>query len=791
MINYSLGKDDLENWVVSETAFQPDSLGKAEAIMHLGNGYLGLRSSTEEPYMKETRNLFVAGTFNKAEENEVTELPNIADATRLDIRVDGERFSLEFGKTKDYIRQLNLKYAELIRFFEWTSPKGKILQFEFKRFVSLDNLHLIGMKMIVKSLSDPVQISFDSGIDAQMSNSGAQHFLEGERRIFDKKKILLVQTTNESKIDVVINSSHKVIVNDQEITDYPEMNMARRKVWLTYNINLQPNDKMELEKLTTVYTSRDKEYDNNEYNIQLLMDKSLEDLRNSSIKGYDSLFQSHKEAWNNSIWNAYKLEINSENPYDQLALRFSLYQLTIMAPAHDDRMGVAAKALSGEGYKGHSFWDTEIFILPFFTFSNPAIAKSLLTYRYYGLDGAREKARENGYCGAMFPWEAAWPTDGEVTPKLGDIDIVTGKQTKIWSGVIEQHISADIAFAIYQYFNVTADHEFMDQYGYEIIFETAIFWASRLEWNESKQEYHINNVIGPDEYKEHVNNNAFTNYMAFFNIKLAIRYYETLMKENTNLIEKLTMKIDLKTAYQNWRSKAEKIYLPKPREKDLVIPQDDTYLKLKEIDLTKYKNQEKLRTIYLYYNPQQINTLQVTKQTDTLLLIYLLRQTFLHEDIKLSDAVKKANFYYYEPKTLHDSSLSLATHSILANDIGDTDFAYSLFKKATEVDLGPSMNTSDDGIHAASIGGIWKAAVFGFAGIRLVDGKLTINPKLPKQWNHMNFTIHWQGQPIAIFLTDNTLSVKVEHKKKIEFEVYDQIYECDDEINIEYEYAKR
>ncbi|SDN13750.1 hypothetical glycosyl hydrolase [Psychrobacillus sp. OK028] len=791
MISYSLGKEELENWIVSETEFQPDSLGKAEAIMHLGNGYLGLRSATEEPYMKETRNLFVAGTFNKAEENEVTELPNIADVTRLDIRVDGERFSLEIGKTKDYIRQLNLKYAELIRIFEWTSPKGKVLQFEFKRFVSLDNLHLIGMKMFVKSLSDPVQISFDSGIDAQMSNSGSQHFLEGERRIFDKKKILLVQTTNQSKIDVVINSSHKVLVNDQEITDYPAMNMSRRKVWLTYNINLQPNDKMELEKLTTVYTSRDKEFDNTEYNIQLLMDKSLEDLRNSSIKGYDSLFQSHKEAWNYSIWNAYKLEINSENPYDQLALRFSLYQLTIMAPAHDERMGVAAKALSGEGYKGHSFWDTEIFILPFFIFSNPAIAKSLLTYRYYGLEGAREKARENGYSGAMFPWEAAWPTDGEVTPKLGDIDIVTGKQTKIWSGVIEQHISADIAFAIYQYFNVTADQEFMDHYGYEIIFDTAIFWASRLEWNERKQEYHINNVIGPDEYKEHVNNNAFTNYMAFFNIKLAIRYYETLMKDNPSLIEKLTMKLDLKTAYKTWQTKAEKIYLPQPREQDLVIPQDDTYLKLKEIDLTKYKNQEKLRTIYLYYNPQQINTFQVTKQADTLLLFYLLRQTFLHEDIKLSNEVKEANFYYYEPKTLHDSSLSLATHSILANDIGDTDFAYSLFRKATEVDLGPLMNTSDDGIHAASIGGIWKAAVFGFAGIRLVDGKLTINPKLPKQWNHMKLTIHWQGQPIGIFLTDNTLSVKVEHKKKIEFEVYDQIYYCDDEINIEYEYGKR
>lgn len=786
MIKYSRGKGDLENWIVSEEAFQPDTLGKSEAIMSLGNGYLGLRSANDEPYLKETRNLFVSGTFNKARENEVTELPNLADVTRLDIRVDGDRFSLEFGKTKDYIKQLNIKSAELSRYFVWTSPKGKVLQFEFKRFVSLDNLHLIGMKMFVKSLTDPVQISFDTGIDAQMTNSGSQHFLEGERRVFDKKNIQLVQTTNESKIDVVINSSHKLIVNDEERTDYPEMNMARRKVWLTYNVNLQPNDKMELEKLTTVYTSRDKEFDNTEYNLQLLMEKSLEDLRNSSEKGYDSLFHSHTGAWNNSVWNAYKLEINSDNPYDQLALRFSLYQLTIMAPAHDARMGVAAKGLSGEGYKGHSFWDTEIFILPFFTFSNPAVAKSLLTYRYHGLEGARKKARENGYSGAMYPWEAAWPTDGEVTPKLGDIDIVTGEQTKIWSGIIEQHISADITFAIYQYFNVTADHEFMDHYGYEIIFDTASFWASRLEWDVDKQEYYINNVIGPDEYKEHVNNNAFTNYMAFFNIKLAIRSYETLMKENSRLLEVLNNKLDLKIAFPIWQSKAQNIYLPQPREEDLVIPQDDTYLKLKEINLTKYKNQEKLRTIYRDYNSEQINTLQVTKQADTLLLFYLLNQTFLREDTRLSNAVKEANFYYYEPKTLHDSSLSLATHSILANDIGDTNLAYSLFRKATEVDLGPRMNTSDDGIHTAAIGGIWKSAIFGFAGIRLIDGKLSINPKLPKEWQHMNFTIQWHGQPISLSITASTFSVKVENKKTIEFEAFGQHYECTDVLKVEY-----
>lgn len=784
MMNYSQGKGELKNWVVSEVEFSPDTLGKSESIMYLGNGYMGLRSTTEEPYIKDKRNLLISGTFNRAEENEVTELPNLADVTRFDIRIDGERFSLEFGETKNYQRQLNLKTAELTRYFDWTSPKGKELRFHFRRFVSLDNLHLIGMKMMVESLTDPVRISLDSGINAQMSNSGSQHFLEGERRIFDKQFIQLVQTTNESKIDVVINTTHKITVNDEERIKVPEMNMDRRKVWLTYDFSLQPTDKLEIEKITTVFTSRDKEFEKAEYNIQQLRDHSLQDLQDSSGKGYDTLFQSHLETWQNKIWEAYNFEINSDDDFDQLALRFSLYHLTIMTPAHDDRMGIAAKALSGEGYKGHSFWDTELFILPFFIYSNPKVAKSLLTYRYHGLVGARKKARENGYLGAMYPWEVAWPTDGEVTPVWGDIDIVTGNQTKIWSGFIEQHITADIAFAVYQYYNVTADQGFMDHYGYEIIFDTATFWASRLEWNEKKQKYHINDVIGPDEYKEHVDNNAFTNYMAYFNMKLAIRYYEKLTMENPMCLKELTKKLNLDKAYQHWQDKAGKIYLPEPREEDLVIPQDDTYLLLKEIDLAKYKNQEKVRGIYRDYNSEQINKLQVTKQADTLILFYLLEQTFLNDDERISEAVKRANFNYYEPKTLHDSSLSLATHAIVANDIGDIDLAYSLFKKSSEIDLGPLMNTSDDGVHAASIGGIWKSAIFGFAGIRLVDGRLRINPRIPKHWHHMKFTIHWQAQPVTISITKSTLSVKVENKESITFEVFGEIHECDDFIEI-------
>ncbi|MDS9472467.1 glycoside hydrolase family 65 protein [Sporosarcina pasteurii] len=785
MLDYSQGKGEFKNWIISEVDFSSNALGKCEAIMSLGNGYMGLRSVTEEPYIHETRNLFVSGTFNKAAENEVTELPNLADVTRLDIRIDGERFSLELGQTNNYVRQLNLKTAELIRSFEWTSPKGKELRFLFSRFVSLDNLHLIGMKMEIESLTDPVEISIDTGINAQMSNSGCQHFLEGERRIYNNEFIQLIQTTTESNIDVVLNTTHKMKVNGKEASNDSEMHMARRKVWQTYQFNLKPNDKLEMEKLTTVHTSRDKEIPQEGYDLQKLRDDSLRALQSHVEKGYDTLFQRHKDAWQRKIWDKYNFELVSDNDFDELALRFSLYHLTVMTPAHDERMGIGAKALSGEGYKGHSFWDTEIFILPFFIFSNPEVAKSLLMYRYHGLEGARRKALENGYEGAMYPWEMAWPTDGEVTPEFGDIDIVTGEQTKIWTGFIEQHITSDIAFGVYQYENVTGDKQFMDEYGYEIVFDTAKFWASRLEWNEEKHRYEINNVIGPDEYKEHIHNNAFTNYMAYFNMKLAMRYYDQLKKENPLLLQSLGRKLDLDEMYSLWEKKAKRLYLPNPREEDSVIPQDDTYLQLKQIDLTKYKEQDTVRTIYRDYNPEQINEIQVTKQADTLILFYLLEQTFLADDERISEAVKRANFHYYEPRTLHDSSLSLVTYAIVANDIGEEALAYRLFEKSCETDLGPMMHTSDEGIHAASIGGIWKTAIFGFAGIRLVNGKLTIQPRLPKHWKEIKFTIHWQGQPINFCITPTTLTVEAVYKEKFVFESYGKTYECGDFIEVD------
>jgi hypothetical glycosyl hydrolase len=752
-IQYNTGTGSLENWLVTEVVFSPDLLGKCEAIFAVGNGYMGQRAATEEAYAREVRKLFVSGTFNKAADNEVTELPNAADLLWMDMKFNGLTFSLERGKIHHYERTLNIKEASLTRKVIWEACDGNKYELLFCRFISLDDLHVIGQKIQITPVDNDTTLSLISGINGQVTNSGAAHFIEGEKRLFDNHYLQMVQTTNESSIDFVFHTTHTFISDGCTINPHKHICMDRRQIFFDYeNVNIKKGSSLIIEKLSNVFTSRDKNWTTDTYTIDKLKSNGLNHIKEIHGLGYDTLFNNHKVAWEEKVWRMVPITIDSKYGMDQLAIRFAQYHLAVMTPAHDNRMNIGAKGLSGEGYKGHTFWDTEIFMLPYFTYTNPKIARSLLEYRYNSLAGAHKKALENGYEGAMFPWESAWLEDGEVTPVWGAADVVTGKASKIWTGFIEYHVTADIAFATWQYYQVTGDEYFMSRYGYELILDTAKFWVTRLEWNEENSQYHINNVIGPDEYKEHVNNNAFTNYAAHWNIKKAMEYYHFLKEHKTELFNYLNDKLELEKAYEDWSYKVGKIYLPKPREEDLVIPQDDTYLTLRTIDLTKYKEQENVGGIHKDYNTEQISQIQVSKQADIMVLFYLLEDLFDQD-------VKRANWEYYEPKTLHASSLSLSTHCVLANDMGDEEMAYALYQRIHGIDLGPNMKTSNHGIHAASMGGIWQSVVNGFGGVRMLNGKLRISPKLPKAWSNLSFEINWQGDIIKVDVTKDQVII--------------------------------
>lgn len=742
----NMNYDKAHEWKIIEASFDPERLGKCESIMCQGNGYLGLRNAADEYNAGEQRNLFVAGTFNKFDEHEVTELPNAADVTRLDIHLDGERFNLQCGQILEYSRELCLKNGEVVRTVLWKSRSGKVYRLEFRRIVSMRRRHVIAQQVRFTPLSGDAKLRLAGGIDGRMNNSGSQHFSEGEKRLYENRFMQYTQTTGQTKIDFFLNTAFRFTLDGEPLEGKGFIVMDRRTIQQEFDLEVPAERTLVVEKISTVHTSRDKESDGMDF-IRMQA-YSLEEEKKACQMGYGALLAESAEAWDELVWRNIPVNIRSTDPFDQLAVRFAQYHLHVMTPAHDNRMNVAAKGLSGEAYKGHTFWDTEMFILPYFIYSDPKAARSLEEYRWLSLTGAHKKAAANGYEGAQFPWEAAWIDDGEVTPVWGAADIVTGMPTKIWSGFIEQHITADVAYGAWQYYVVSGDQDFMDHCGYELIFDTAKFWASRLEPGEDGR-LHINDVVGPDEYKEHVDDNAFTNYMAAWNIRKALEYATLLREEKPVLYASLSQKLDLPQTETVWKEKLPLIYLPQPRP-DGVIPQDKTYLTLKDIDLAAYKNQENIGSIYRDYNQEQISHMQVSKQADILILFFLLENLFDGE-------IKKANWNYYEPRTLHDSSLSLSTHCILANDLGSRELAYRLFQKAAAIDAGPNMKSSDAGIHAASIAGIWQSVVFGFGGVRMLEGRLRIDPRLPEKWEELSFYIHWRGQKVFVTVSKDSL----------------------------------
>jgi len=772
-MKYDQGVDALRDWIIAETDFNTKYQGKCEAIFSLGNGYMGIRSATEESYYNQVRNLFVAGTFNKSDRNEVTELPNGADTIGMDIYLDQELFSLEKGRFSDYLRTLNLKSGEVKRSFTWTNNAGKGFHFAFRRFVSFSDLHTYGAKVSITPVDCRAEVLIRSGINGRMTNSGAQHFEEGEKRIFEKEYLQMLQTTSESGIVFVHNTCHSFTGDGPSMSS--RFKMDRRRIVMIFEGALKDGETLEFQKISNVYTTRDKDTVHLEPGD--LRKHSLDRLKAEAGKGYNALLEASSGIWND-LWKRMDIEIDSSNSYDQLAIRFAQYHLLALTPKHDTRYGVAAKGLSGEGYKGHSFWDTEIFILPFFTYTFPEITRSLLEYRYHTIEGARKKARDNGYKGAMYPWESAWAEDGEVTPVWGSADIVTGKATRIWSGFIEQHITSDVAYAVWQYYMITGDEEFMKRYGYEILLDTGIFWGSRLEWSEEHERYHINDVLGPDEYKEHVNNDAFTNHMAGWCMENAIHYYHHLEQNDPLTFNILNERLNLEVEIPEIVRKYDRVYLPVPN-KDSVIPQDDTYLQKKVIDLSKYRNQNQVGSIFRDFNLDQVNEIQVTKQASVVMLLYLL-------EYKFDPAIKDANFNYYEPRTLHDSSLSLSTHSVLASDLDHPKLAYQLFEKAARIDLGPDMKTSDQGIHAASLGGIWQIVVCGFGGVRMIDGRLRINPALPPEIRSLAFPLVWRSNPLSIKVSRSSIQIDNEGSEKITVEVSGNEYQVDKRLSINY-----
>jgi trehalose/maltose hydrolase-like predicted phosphorylase len=473
--------------------------------------------------------------------------------------------------------------------------------------------------------------------------------------------------------------------------------------------------------------------------------EALEKLNRAKALGWSGVVAAHEASWI-SRWRCSDVVVDGDTGA-QLALRFALYHLNSAANPADERVSIGARALTGDDYHGHVFWDTEVFLLPFYILTWPEAARALLMYRFHTLDGARAKAAGMGWRGALYAWESA-DTGAEMTPEqvIGPdhrvIDVLCGKQ--------EQHISADVAYAVWQYWQATGDESFLLGAGAEILFETARFWSSRA-LPEADGRCHIRGVIGPDEYHEHIDDNAYTNVMARWNIHRALDVVGLLRVRWPARWANLASRLDLTDGELTaWLHVAETIATGLDPETGL-FEQFAGYFALEDIDLANYAGRTVPMDVVL--GRERTQKSQVVKQADVVALLGLLPEEFVGD-------TESVNFRYYEPRCSHGSSLSPAMHGLAAARLGDTDLALRFFRQTAAIDLADTHATTDGGVHIAALGGIWMLAVFGFAGVSFRNDDLAIDPRLPATWRSLTFQVQWRRRSLRISIDSGKQTVE-------------------------------
>jgi len=717
---------DSVNWVLYEEGFDPQQLHYKETIFTIGNGYLSTRGAFEEGYPDDRCATFVHGVFDDVP-IVFTELANAPDWLPMTIYLDGERFGLDSGTICRYERRLDLRTGLLKREVEWVSPSGRAATLIFERFVSLADPHV----MLIRCQVTPEfqgRVEFRATLNGNMDNEGVAHWnwaCQGQQG----ETVYLQNRTRATKIDLVTAMRLIGVAGAFLDTQFYDV---KNSPTLSLGLQALPGETLIVDKYAAIATSRDADNP-----LELALDHL------GGVMDWSTALEVNTQSWAKE-WECSDVVIDGDDEA-QIATRFSLFQLLIAAPRDDDRVNIGAKTLSGFGYRGHSFWDTEIFMLPFFTYTAPHIARNLLNYRYQRLSAAREKARRNGFEGAQFPWESA-ATGEEVTPTWVPHWADRTQLVRIWTGDIEIHISADIAYAAYQYWRVTGDDQWLIDKGAELILDTAKFWAARAEWNAESDSYEYTDVIGPDEYHEHVDNNYATNRLAQWNLQMAFQVLDWLethtAQKKAELVERLALTDE---CLAHWRVVIEKMYLP--IQASGLIEQFQGYFERKEVDLVSMEPRS--ISVQSLLGIQSTNMTQVLKQPDVLLLLYLLREHY-------SDEILNTNYDYYTPRTdlTFGSSLGPSIQAIMACEVGDIEDAYRRYILAARADLRDARGNVDDGIHAASAGGTWQAIVFGFAGLRLTAQGWTINPHLPAHWKHLKFKFFFRGEPQVVEITN-------------------------------------
>jgi alpha,alpha-trehalose phosphorylase len=715
----------IEEWSIREVGLHLDTLAQTESIFALSNGHIGLRGNFDEgephglpgTYLNsfyELRPLpYAEGGYAYPESGQT--IINVTNCKLIRLLVDDEPFDIRYGDIHEHVRELNLRDGVLRRSVRWTSPAGSTIKVSSVRMVSFTQRAIAAICYEVEPLDTAVRVVVQSELVANEAlppqsldprvGAALASALESEEHYAQDTTGLLIHHTKVSGLligaamDHTIEGPPGMIVASESSPDVARVSVTGR---------LKPGEKLRIVKLISYGWSSLR-------SRPAIHDQVMAALSAAKFTGWEGLLAEQREYLNN-FWACANVELDGDLEIQQ-AVRFALFHV-LQAGSRAERRPIAAKGLTGPGYDGHAFWDTEVFVLPVLTMTLPRAAADALRWRQLILDQAREHARELRLRGSAFPWRT----------------IRGAECSGYWpAGTAAFHINADIAYAVAYYIQATGDMEFEEEVGLELLVETARLWRSLGYLNVAMDQFYIDGVTGPDEYSALADNNVYTNLVAQQNLRWASESVQRHPKKAR------TLGVDAEEA-ASWQEAAEKMYIPYD-ERLGVTPQDDAFTEHAVWDFTGITSDQ--YPLFLHFTYFDLYRKQVLKQADLDLAMMLFSNAFTFEQ-------KKRNFAYYEPLTVRDSSLSASIQAVIAAEVGQLQLAYDYLGEAALIDLHDLHHNVQDGVHMASLAGAWTALVAGFGGMRLQNGSLSFAPRLTETLERLAFHILFRGSRLRI-----------------------------------------
>lgn len=723
-------------WSIIENTFDAKNVEASESLFSIGNGSMGQRANFEEDYSGSTfQGSYIGGIYypdktrvgwwKNGYPEYFAKVLNAPNWIGIHIKINNTQLDLNTCKISNFNRELNMKEGWLGRSFNATLPSGEEIEVHTKRFISIKYNEIGAIKYSIRAINFSGEIKFSPYIDAGVENEDSnydEYFWDILNVEEESNKACILSKTLKTEFLVATAMNTSFAINGENVEVFPQSEKEDKKIIHHYKLVVSEGQTATIYKYGTYASSLN--YDSNK-----IVEAAFENVSKAKEIGFENLLKEQRNSWS-EIWKTADIVIEGDIKAQQ-GIRFNIFQLNQTYLGTDSRLNIGPKGFTGEKYGGSTYWDTEAYCIPFYMATKDAsIAKNLLLYRYNQLDKAIENAAKLGFKNgaALFPMVTM---NGEECHNEWEITFE------------EIHRNGAMVYGIYNYVNFTQDFNYIPKYGLEVMIAIARFWFQRVNFSSAKNKYVILGVTGPNEYENNVNNNFYTNYLAKWCLEYTVDCLNKVKQEYKDDFERVTNKTNLTTKETyDWLKVAENIYFPFDEEKQIYLQQDG-FLDKEIIPVNKLPKSE--RPINQKWSWDRILRSCYIKQAD------VLQGMFFFEN-KFSKAELERHFNFYEPITVHESSLSPCVHAILAASIDSIPKAYEQYLRTARLDLDDYNHEVHEGCHITSMAGTWMSIVQGFGGMRVwEDGNLAFNPQIPKEWKSYSFTINFRGKILKVY----------------------------------------